>query len=293
MPGVGTGLIPVSEYPAAGAKVDCRVPRILPGGQVATAMMACRSWGLSARYVGKLGEDAAAELHRAEFARVGVETRIITAECASHQSFILVEDSGERTVICKRDARLTLLAEELEPAWITDARALHVDGQDTAAAIQAARWAREAGVAVVADIDKLYDGVLPLLGLVDYLIVSRNIPPELTGCSSFEEGLRQMQERFQCRLAAVTLGEEGVLAFDGERFVSAKAFEVEAVDTTGAGDIFHAGFLFGLVKGWELQRTLDFGCAAAALNCSGVGARGGIGSVGEIEGLMRGGLRRG
>ena len=132
-------LIPVSRYPVSGSKVEVRPPSILPGGQVASAMVACQHWGLRARYVGKLGDDAAADLHRAEFARAGVEAKIITAhECASHQSFILVEDSGERTVLLKRDERLTLRPEELRREWITDARAIHVDGHDTAAAITAA-----------------------------------------------------------------------------------------------------------------------------------------------------------
>ena len=129
-------LIPVSQYPVSGSKVEIRSASILPGGQVASAMVACQRWGLRARYVGKLGNDAAADLHRAEFARAGVEAKIITArDCASHQSFILVEDSGERTVLWKRDERLMLRPEELRREWITDARALHVDGRDTAAAI--------------------------------------------------------------------------------------------------------------------------------------------------------------
>ncbi len=132
-------LIPVSRYPVSGSKVEIRSASVLPGGQVASAMVACQHWGLRARYVGKLGDDAAADLHSAEFARAGVEAKIITArECASHQSFILVEDSGERTVLWKRDERLMLRPEELRREWITDARALHVDGRDTAAAIMAA-----------------------------------------------------------------------------------------------------------------------------------------------------------
>ncbi len=75
------------------------------------------------------------------------------------------------------------------------------------------------------------------------------------------------------------------------RFHYAPAFCVETLDTTGAGDIFHAGFIYGLSQGWPLQRQLDFGCAAAALNCTAIGARGGIQSVDSIERLIATGAR--
>ncbi|MFZ0691584.1 MAG: PfkB family carbohydrate kinase [Acidobacteriaceae bacterium] len=285
-------LIPVSQYPVSGSKVEIRSASILPGGQVASAMVACQRWGLRARYVGKLGNDAAADLHRAEFARAGVEAKIITArDCASHQSFILVEDSGERTVLWKRDERLMLRPEELRREWITDARALHVDGRDTAAAIMAAAWAKEAGIPVVADLDELYPDVEQLIEKVDYLIVSRNIPGQLTGKSDLRESLPAIQRQFGCRLTAATLGHDGVLAWDGQDFCCRPAWRVDVVDTTGAGDIFHAGFIYGLLQGSPLAQTLDFACAAAALNCTAVGARGGIQAVSRIENLMATGSR--
>jgi sulfofructose kinase len=284
-------LIPVSRYPVSGSKIEVRPVSILPGGQVASAMVACQHWGLRARYVGKLGDDAAADLHREEFAKAGVEAKIVTAPCASHQSFILVEDSGERTVLWKRDERLTLRPEELQREWITDARAIHVDGHDTAAAITAAGWAREAGIPVVADLDELYPGIEQLIEKVDYLIVSRDIPGQLTGKSDLRESLCAMQRRFGCRLTAATLGQDGVLAWDGNDFCYRPAWRVDVVDTTGAGDIFHAGFIYGLLQGSTLAQTLDFACAAAALNCTATGARGGIQSVSGIETLMEQGSR--
>jgi sulfofructose kinase len=285
-------LIPLSHFPGSGSKVEIRSATVMPGGQVASAMMACRCWGLRARYVGKLGDDSAAELHRAEFAKAGVEAQVITAPgCASQQAFILVEDSGERTVLWKRDERLKLQPEELRQEWITDARALHVDGHDTAAAIAAAGWARDAGIPVVADLDDLYPGVQRLIERVDYLIVSRDIPERLTGNVDLRESLPQVQKRFGCTLTAATLGHDGVLAWDGRRFWYRPAYCVDVVDTTGAGDIFHAGFIYGLLQNWELGRTLDFGCAAAALNCTGAGARGGIHPVEEIQALMEEDIR--
>jgi sulfofructose kinase len=285
-------LIPLPRYPERGSKVAFRSANVLPGGQVASAMAACQHWGLQTRYVGKVGDDSAALLHRAEFARLGVETHLLTATgCASQQAFILVDDTGERTVLWKRDERLTLQPEELQREWIVEARALHVDGHDTAAAALAANWARTAGVAVIADLDDLYPGVEALLKNVDYLITSRDIPGRLMGEQDLEKSLPALRSRYGCALTAATLGDEGVLAWDGTQFHYARAYRAEVVDTTGAGDIFHAGFLYGFHQDWPLQRQLDFACAAAALNCTGVGARGGIQSVEIIERLMASGDR--
>jgi len=285
-------LIPLPHYPALGSKVEFHSASVLPGGQVASAVVACQQWGLRTRYVGKVGDDAAATIHRAEFARLGVEAHLSTAPgCSSQQAFILVDDAGERTVLWKRDARLTLQPEELRREWIVDARVLHLDGHDTAAAVTAAGWARAAGVAVVADLDELYPGVEELLSKVDYLITSRDIPGRLTGEQDLLRSLPQVQGRYGCRLTAATLGHEGVLAWDGTRFHYAPAFRVGVVDTTGAGDIFHAGFIYGVLQGWPLPRQLEFACAAAALNCTASGARGGIQTSENVLQLMATGAR--
>jgi sulfofructose kinase len=285
-------LIPVAHYPASGSKIEISSAQVLPGGQVATAVVACQQWGLRTRYVGKVGEDSAAALHRAEFARTGVDAHLLTAPgCTSHQSFILVEDSGERTVLWKRDDRLTLRPEELKQEWILNSRALHLDGRDTAAATVAAGWARAAAIPVFADLDELYPGVEALLKNVDYLLASRDIPGRLMNEPDLRRSLPALRTRIGCRLTAATLGHEGVLAWDGTQFHYAPAFRVNTVDTTGAGDIFHAGFIFGLLQGWPLPRQLNFACAAAALNCTAVGARGAIQSVDSIGHLIATGAR--
>jgi sulfofructose kinase len=285
-------LIPVAHFPQRGSKVEVRSSMVLPGGQVASAVVACQQWGLRTRYIGKVGDDHAATIHRGEFARTGVEAHLFAVpDCHSQQAFILVDDFGERTVLWKRDDRLKLRPEELNRDWIVNSRALHVDGHDTAAAAQAASWARAAGVPVIADLDELYPAVETLLPHVDYLIASRDIPGKLTGHENLQKSLPAVQAHFGNRLTAATLGQEGVLAWDGAQFHYAPAFQVETVDTTGAGDIFHAGFIFAMLRGCPLQKQLEFACAAAALNCAAVGARGGIQSVEKIEALIATGAR--
>ena len=280
-------LIPLSHYPERGSKVEYSQASLLPGGQTASAVVACQTWGLTTRYVGKLGDDDAARLHRSAFARAGVDARIITVPHASSpQSLIIVDGGGERTVLCRREERLTLQPEEIDRAWIINARALHVDGLETAAATQAATWARAAGIPVVADLDEKYPGVEELIDNVDYLIVSRDFPGLLTGERGLEIALRKMKSRYGCTVTGATLGQDGVLAWDGSHFHLRPAYCVPVADTTGAGDVFHAGFIYGLLQGWPLPRQLDFACAAAALNCTAKGARGGIGPLEHIEKLM-------
>jgi sugar/nucleoside kinase (ribokinase family) len=281
-------LIPLPDYPARGSKVEFRGATVMPGGQTATTVIACQYWGLSTRYVGKLGNDDAARLHREAFARAGVDARLVEVEgAASPQSLIIVDGGGERTVLCRKDERLVLQPENLERAWIVNARALHVDGYDTAAATLAAGWAHAAGIPVIADLDELYPGVERLIELVEYLIVSRDFPSRLMKERDLETALRAMRERYGCTLTAATLGQDGVLAWDGSQSHLRSAYRVPVVDTTGAGDIFHAGFIYGLFQGWPLDRQLDFACAAAALNCMAAGARGGIQTVAKIEELMK------
>jgi sugar/nucleoside kinase (ribokinase family) len=201
------------------------------------------------------------------------------------------EKSGERTILWRRDPRLELRPEELQREWIDSAGALLVDGHDTAAAAQAARWAREAGIAVFADVDNLYTGVEALLANVDYLMASRDFPARLTGEHDFKKSLPAILQRFGCRVVGVTLGRDGALAWDGSHVFPCPGYAVDAVDTTGAGDIFHGAFVYATLEEWPLERVLEFSCAAAALNCTAMGARGGIKPVAEIEQLMLNGRR--
>ena len=280
-------LISLAEYPVRGSKLEYSNASIMPGGQVATTVVACQTWGLRTRYVGKLGDDHAACLHREAFDRVGVEARLITVSGGvSPQSLILVDAGGERTVLCRRDESMALKPEELKREWIVNARVLHVDGHETAAATLAASWAHDAGIPVVADLDETYPGVDDLIANIDYLIVSKDFSCKLMQDNNLESALRRMQARYNCRLSAATLGEDGVMAWDGKRFYRSAAYRVPVVDTTGAGDIFRAGFIYGLMQEWPLDRQLDFSCAAAAMNCMAAGARGGIKTVEAVEKLM-------
>ena len=297
---VGVGLnatdtvIRLPHFPAFNSKVEFRVSEILSGGQVATAVTACARWGLRCRYVGKIGDDSSGALQQDEMKKDGIEAHwIVVPHCQSQSSFILVdEETGERTVLWKRDPRLELLPTEIEQDWVVRAKLLHVDGHDCAGATQAAGWARSAGIPVTVDLDNRYPGVEALLENVDYAITSQEFPARLCGENDPLVSLPAIASRFGCRLAAATLGTDGVLAWDRTRFHYSPAFELKPVDTTGAGDVFHAAFAYSLLQGDDLPRSLEFSCAAAGLACLGMGARGGIPTLDQIEAMLRNGKRR-
>jgi len=296
---VGVGInatdtvIRLPRFPALDSKVEILSAQVKPGGQVASAMVACRRWGLRARYVGKIGDDRAGKLQVKEMKREGVDAHWIVAKDSTSQSaYILVDEpSGERTVLWKRDPRIALHPGDLNRGWIAGAEVLLVDGHDTAAATRVARWARRSGIEVVADLDNLYPRVQALLHFVDFPITSKDFPERLTGENNLLKSLPSIHRDFKCRMIVSTLGRLGALAWDGARFMLCPGFRVNAVDTTGAGDIFHGAVVYCLTRKFELKETLEFSCAAAAINCTAPGARGKIGTLKEIARLRNSGAR--
>lgn len=298
---VGLGLnatdvaIEVPHYPAFNSKVEFSAARWQAGGQVATALVVCQRLGLRTKYIGRVGSDAFGQFQLESLRPEGIDledVRIVPG-CPNQAAYIVIDQStGERTILWHRDPGLTLGPEELRPEMVTRARLLHVDGHDTAAAAQAARWAREAGLVVTADVDNLYAGLEALLGATDILIASANFPSVYTSETDLCPALEQIRRRHpQLKLVAATLGRDGVLALENDRFLYQPAYDVPCRDTAGAGDVFHGAFIYGLLAGWPTARVLDFSNALAGLNCQAVGARGGIATRAEAVSLMANGRR--
>ena len=283
----------IAEFPSRDGKVDVVSREIRLGGQVATAVVATAKWGLRTRYIGAAGSDHHAKLHRAELGALGVEAHLAQAAgTESRLSYILVEQTtGSRAVLCHRDPRVRIEKSYLKKEWFQRTRLLHVDGEYLAASRLAASWAREAGVPVMCDLDVFREDLRLLLAHVDFPVLSVGLLPSLAGSRDPLVALPYIRAQHNSRLVCTTLGERGALAWDGRRFWYAPAFRVEVVDTTGAGDLFHAGFAYGMLRGWDPQHTLEFGCAAAGLNCTAHGARGGISSPLAIERLRARKLR--
>lgn len=284
----------VRDFPALGGKERVISVSRQAGGQVATALVTCQRLGLKARYVGKVGDDEAGRFQLASLRREGIDLRYArVARHAPNQFGIILVDqaTGERTVFWDRDSRLAVRPGELTPAVLASARVVHLDGCDVEACLRVARWARRARIPVVADLDTAYKKVERLFPYIDYLIASANFLPTVTGEADPFRVLEFMAREYKIHLPGMTLGRDGALVLAQGRFHYSPGFVVETVDTTGAGDVFHGAFIYGLLAGWEMGRILGFSNAMAGLNCTALGARGGIKTQAEAERLMASGAR--
>ena len=258
------------------------------GGQIATMLAACSGLGLRAGYLGPVGNDDNARLIRAELERRGVDlSHVLVRDAPARFAIILVDEStGERTVLWHRDAGLDIGEGEIDPAALT-ARVLHVDDVDEQAAIRTARAAASRGVIVTSDLDRVTEHTNDLVASVSIPIFAEHVPPTLTGERDPERALRKLRKRYD-GLLCVTLGTAGSMALDGDRLIHVPAFKVHAVDTTGAGDIFRAGFVYGLLAGWSTLDILKFANAAAAVSCTRLGAMGSAPALAEVDQMLAG-----
>jgi sulfofructose kinase len=174
---------------------------------------------------------------------------------------------------------------------VTSGRLLVVDCHETAAATQAARLARTAGIPTIIDVERVRPGINDLLQQIDAIIAAQAFPAELTGYDEPGRALEAMAREFAAPLVCVTLGAEGSLALTGGREVRTAAFQVDCVDSTGAGDAFRGGFAAGCLRtpNGDIADVLRYANAVAALNCRALGARSAIPTLEEVETLLAAG----
>ena len=292
---VGLGLNAVDDlcvvphFPEFNTKVKMLSLERQGGGQVATAMVALARWGLRVRYIGKVGGDELGRFSLESIRSQGVDVSCVTVEPGTRNqyAFILIDArNGERTIIWDRDPRLMYRPGELSREAVCSGRVLHLDGHDVGATLQALRWALEEGIPSVIDLDKVEEGTEEMVREVDYLISSSRFPCRLTGISDPERALMALG-RMTTGFVAMTLGADGCLALTPDGPLHCPGFQVRAVDTTGAGDVFHAGFIFGLLQGWELLRILEFANCVAAMKCTRLGGRPGIPLLSQALDFLR------
>jgi sulfofructose kinase len=279
----------VPEFPTLNSKTEVLQFSKQGGGQVATAMVALSRWGIKTKYIGKVGNDEFGTFSINSIHREGVDVSSVKIEPkATSQFAIIIVDrtSGERTILWDRDERLMYHKGELKKEDICSGELLHMDGHDIHAAIQCARWAKEEGISTVIDLDKVEPLTSELLKEIDFVITSSRFPTLFTGISDGEKALLQMQKQIPGFLCA-TLGREGAVALIDGDILRVNGFKVNAVDTTGAGDVFHAGFIYGLLQNWEVTEILRFANAVAALKCRDLGGRRGIPTLEEVHRLPR------
>jgi sugar/nucleoside kinase (ribokinase family) len=276
--------LPEADGPLA--KLPISAHRVSPGGQTATAMCACVALGLRAAYLGATGNDAHGALVRDALVRRGVNTDlVVTRDVPNRYAVILVDGTGDRIVLWTRDPRLSIPPDALPHDLASLARVVHVDDEDQLLAIAAGRRAREAGLIVTSDIDRITPRTRDVVDAVTIPIFGEHVPAELSGVAGLEGALRALRRPHHTMLC-VTLGARGAMLLAGDRVHYAPAFDVDAVDTTGAGDVFRAAFIAALLRGDDPEAMLRYANAAAAVACTRQGAIGGVPSFEDISQLV-------
>lgn len=282
-------LILLNHFPAYAGKVPFEQEMLSPGGQVASAMVACAKLGLRTKYIGAVGDDERGQIQMASLQATGIDIRdvLVRRNCHNQTAYILIDRStGERTVLWRRAECLRIEPDEIHEAQIACARLLHIDGHDTPAVAKAAGIARRHAIPVTVDVDTMYPGFDRVLPNVDYLIASSEFPGLWTTEQDPFRALELIQTQYDMRVAAMTLGAHGALARVDGKFFYSPAFVVNCVDTTGAGDVFHGAFCYAVLHDFSMPDALELSNAMAALNCTALGARGGIGTLEDARKLI-------
>jgi sulfofructose kinase len=280
-------LIVVPEYPAFDAKIRLLEHQQRAGGQAATTMAALQRLGMKTAYAGRFGSDAEGQFgwQALESEGVNIEFAEVIEGARNQLAFIIIDArNGDRTIIWDRDERLAYLADEAPTPLASRGRVLHLDAHDPPACARMAQAARSEHTIVSADIDNIYEGLPKLLPLIDSLITSREFPHRLTGIADERTSLVELKARYGCALVGMTLGRRGAIIYCEGQFIESPAYEVPGGcrDTTGAGDAFHGGFLYGMLSGEDVETSLKLGNAIAALKCRGLGARTALPSKNEL-----------
>ncbi len=281
-------LLVVPHFPAYAGKVPYEEEITSPGGQVASAMVACSRLGLRTKYIGAVGDDERGRVQMESLRGTGINLDHVQVRrnCANQSAYIIIDRStGERTVLWRRDDCLRIDPDEITDDQIACARMLHIDGHDTQAVARAAQIAKAHGIPVTVDVDAIYHGFDKVLPYVDYLVASSEFPSGWTGVTDPFRALEAIQSEFGMKVAAMTLGAHGSLARMNGVYYYSPAYVVNCVDTTGAGDVFHGAFCYAVLQEMAMHEALEFSNAMAALNCTALGARGGIYGLEEVRSL--------
>lgn len=284
----------VDGYPAQDTKHEAEGLVVSGGGPVATALVGLARLNVKAFLMGVVGHDEAGKaiIKGLEDEGVDVSGVKVRKDGESQRAFIIVNrKDGTRTIVWKRPTARMLTAREIDRARISGSDMLILDGLMSEASLKAASIAREAGVPVLLDAGRVREGMMDLCALSDYVVGSAEFA---AGLGLAPEEAVESLSALGCRAATITLGREGSVTFCEGRLIVQKGFDVDTLDTTGAGDVFHGGYAYGVLMGWTIDETLEFASAFAAIKCMSIGGREGIPTLGRTMRFIRekGGCRR-
>ena len=284
-------LIRVPNYPEFDSKIELTDYQQSAGGEIASTMVGLQRLKMKTAYIGRFGDDAAGDFGLRSLRDEGVDITCAeqVRDALTQIGFIIIDEkTGERTVIWKRDAKLVYAPAEVSPEIAEKAKIFHATAHDAAACAKLARAAKASGAIVSIDIDNLFGGIEKIIPLVDIFIASREFPEKLVGIKDAQHALREIKSRFGCPLVGMTCGAAGSLVLCENEFIETKSYKVPGgcADTTGAGDAFRVGLLYGLLKNESVEIALEMANAAAALKCRALGARAALPNEAELFSLL-------
>ncbi len=289
---LGLGIIPldflvqIPSFPERGGKVDATDLCVQGGGPIPNCMVGLRRLGLVTTVVAVVGDDMAGKISIEELRRERIDTRhVIVKKKPSATAYGFIEPDGRRTIALHR--KIGISARDLKLDTFPIPRLVHLDGRDIEATVKLARWARKVGAIVSFDIGSMRNDVTPALGFVDHLVVADAWAIPYTGARNVRKALTRLHG-ITGGTVVITEGTKGATALEQGVFGHHPAYRVQAVDTTGAGDAFHVGYIYGLLKGWDLPTRLKYGNATAGLKCTRPGARGGMPTLTQLNRFLKG-----
>ncbi len=275
-----------TQEPRLGMKQSVAEWMEFGGGPVATALVTLARLGRRTCMLGAVGNDMYGQRIIADLQQEGVATSGMQVRPGrSHVAFVLAEPGRDRRTIWWYNDRAVLDNVTIDLDLVRSARVLHIDTHLPAAALEAAHVMHQAGGLVMIDSERFKETTLELLPHCDFQIVSERFGRETTGEEAADQAARALHKRYGS-VVVVTAGASGSWCVSRDDAFHTPAFAVPVVDTTGAGDVFHGGFLYGLLQGWPLRQTARFASAAAALKCRSAGGRAGIPTLPEIDTLL-------
>jgi sulfofructose kinase len=294
----------LDPYPDLDEKVEVIQSSMQGGGPVPTAMVTLAKLGAKVAYIGKVGNDPEGGFVKAEFEKEGVNTDylIVDKESKTAKAFIWVDKkTGKRTVALDKTKLNDTKISELKFLNSISTRFLHIDAREREVNIFLAKWAKKLGAKVSLDVGSLRSDVESVFPFVDYLIVSKRFACGITklsdpfsACKELMKTCRNHGKGFET--VVVTIGEDGCICGsprgfstteNEDRIFHSPGFPVKVVDTTGAGDVFHGAFIYGLLKSWNLKKTAQFANACAAMKCRKLGGRAGIPNLAQIAAFIK------
>lgn len=273
----------IDSYPAADSKEEIREWHEQGGGPVATALVALTRLGVDCRFFGVAGDDGAGDMIRHSLIAEGINADglVTRTNASSQRAFIVIEKgTGRRTIFWKRSTGPDLRPEEVGADFLDGSAFLLLDGLMPDISLFAAKEARRRNIPVMVDAGRLRPGMIEIAQHCDYVVAAEQFALDLGGDGD-PKSFREPAERLGARVVTITLGERGSVTYSNGDIIRTPAFAVEVADTTGAGDVFHGGYIFGILHGWEIRDTLKFASALAAMKCTSVGGRLGIPSLNQ------------